>query len=162
MGLGLVGAVGLIVYIKHQRAERVPDRVAASESRPTPLAENDNPVGAYVTALLSIIAIDGRSETLVKGRLVPRLEDLTRDPNLLAWRSKLPSDYADRLPADYVMGVILGFAKWPTPNDREISTDLHAQLLRDGHMENFTFSLKMTTVGTDARRLEIRPGTRAD
>jgi hypothetical protein len=110
-----------------------------------------------VTALLSVIAIDGRSATLVKGRSVPRLEDLTRDPDLLAWQVKLPSDYADRLPADYVMGFLLAFAKWPTPDDPEISTDLRAQLIRDGRLENFTFSLRMTSAGSGERQLEIRP-----
>lgn len=115
-------------------------------------------VGAYTTALLSIVALEANSVILVEGQPVPRLEDLTHDQDLLAWKAKLPPNYADQLTAEYVMGFIIGFAKWPSPNDRAFSTELRAKLVKDGGIEGFKFKVNMTTVGMGKRHLEIRPG----
>lgn len=115
-------------------------------------------VGAYTTALFSIIAFEANPVILVEGQRVPRLENLTHDQDLLAWTAKLPPNYADQLTSEYVIGFIIGFAKWPSPNDRAFSTDLRAKLVEDSDIRAFTFKLNLTTVGTGERHLEIRPG----
>lgn len=154
----VLGATLLVGRARTKRSERVLVQPVGSDPWSNSVAfALPEAVGAYTTALLSICALEGTSVILVEGRAVPRLESLTHDPDLVAWKAKLPHNYTDQLTSEHVMGFIIGFAKWPSPDDRVFSTELRAKVVNDGGVAVFTFKVNMTTVGTDQRRLEIRP-----
>jgi hypothetical protein len=121
--------------------------------------ESINPRDAgmtYVSALLSTVAEESKEISLIQGQPLPRLEAVTRDPGLLAWETRLPSDSTERLTSDFVIGMLRGLAKLPFSDEWEKATDLHSKLIVKGGLKDVSFRLIFTKAASGARKLDIR------
>jgi hypothetical protein len=127
---------------------------------------------AYIDGLLTIV---GRgpltSVTLTTERPLPRLTDLTDDPESLAYVSRLPA-HDQRYGSEWVIGYLLGLAGHQSGDaalieavkNRGADTPAIEAVLRakiagpGGEMKDLSFVLRMTKLGT-ARRLQIQRST---
>jgi hypothetical protein len=109
-------------------------------------APDSDPFLPYVNGLLTTLARAPEKKPIVFGtdRPLPKLTELTNDPGGLAYLAALPATDA-RLTVESVIGYLVGFARYPAPDDPEIDTLLHAKLAgSDGKLEDVAFRLKVT------------------
>lgn len=99
----------------------------------------------YRDGLLMMLArAPGNPLVLRTDRPLPKLTELTKDPDQLAPLARLPA-IDDRFDVDALIGNLVGLAHYPRPYDPEIDTLLQVKVTDlDGQPKDVSFRLKLT------------------
>jgi len=169
IGLGLLAF--LIFMVRKLATLPASQQTAQPRRNPKSLAQNRSPQGPipvgerggpwpYVDGLLTVLARGGvDSVTLASQRGLPRLTELSTNPQCLEYVSSIPAIDAS-YGADYIIGLLIGLSRGPNPRgprhaDTEVKTVLTANVAGgDGTLQPVSFALHMT-VSNDERQLVI-------
>lgn len=117
-------------------------------------AEHDGEA-SYANCLLTTLAKAGGSAQITRGRPLPDLAGLTRDPDELDWIAGLPFRY-DELDADEVIDILKRVAGWGWFHNVAKSKSFHTRLVAGGESKfvNFTLSVSKDDEGRKQFRVE--------